>query len=43
VDGDIADAGTAERVVEQALVNNAGILIGKAFADYTTGTSVQSE
>ena len=44
VDGDIADAGTAERVVEQALdrfgridtlINNAGIFIGKAFTDYT--------
>jgi NAD(P)-dependent dehydrogenase (short-subunit alcohol dehydrogenase family) len=44
VNGDIADAGTAERVVEQALVrfgrvdtliNNAGIFIGKAFTDDT--------
>src|SRR5206468_4521133 len=44
VDGDIADADTAERVVEQALdrfgridtlINNAGIYIGKAFTDYT--------
>ena len=44
VDGDIADADTAERVVEQALdrfgrvdtlINNAGIFIGKAFTDYT--------
>jgi NAD(P)-dependent dehydrogenase (short-subunit alcohol dehydrogenase family) len=44
VDGDIADADTAERVVEQALdrfgrvdtlINNAGIFIGKAFSDYT--------
>jgi NAD(P)-dependent dehydrogenase (short-subunit alcohol dehydrogenase family) len=43
VDGDIADAGTAERAVEQALerfgrvdtlINNAGIFIGKAFTDY---------
>jgi NAD(P)-dependent dehydrogenase (short-subunit alcohol dehydrogenase family) len=43
VNGDIADADTAERVVEQALdrfgridtlINNAGIFIGKAFADY---------
>jgi len=44
VAGDIADADTAERVVEQALdrfgrvdtlINNAGIFIGKAFTDYT--------
>lgn len=44
VAGDVADAGTAERVVEQALdrfgrvdtlINNAGIFIGKAFTDYT--------
>jgi NAD(P)-dependent dehydrogenase (short-subunit alcohol dehydrogenase family) len=44
VNGDIADAGTAERVVETALdrfgridtlINNAGIFIGKAFTDYT--------
>jgi NAD(P)-dependent dehydrogenase (short-subunit alcohol dehydrogenase family) len=44
VGGDIADADTAERVVEQALdrfgrvdtlINNAGIFIGKAFTDYT--------
>jgi NAD(P)-dependent dehydrogenase (short-subunit alcohol dehydrogenase family) len=44
VNGDIADAGTAERVVEQALdrfgrvdtlINNAGIFIGKAFTDHT--------
>lgn len=44
VSGDIADADTAERVVEQALdrfgrvdtlVNNAGVFIGKAFTDYT--------
>ena len=44
VNGDIADADTAERVVEQALdrfgrvdtlINNAGIFIGKAFTDYT--------
>ena len=44
VQGDIADAGTAERVVELALdrfgridslINNAGIFIGKPFADYT--------
>jgi NAD(P)-dependent dehydrogenase (short-subunit alcohol dehydrogenase family) len=42
--GDIADPGTAERVVDQALdrfgrvdtlINNAGIFIGKAFTDYT--------
>ena len=52
VAGDIADAGTAERVVEQALdrfgrvdtlINNAGIFIGKAFTDYTLGrTSTRS-
>jgi NAD(P)-dependent dehydrogenase (short-subunit alcohol dehydrogenase family) len=44
VPGDIAEADTAERVVEQALdrfgrvdtlINNAGIFIGKAFTDYT--------
>jgi NAD(P)-dependent dehydrogenase (short-subunit alcohol dehydrogenase family) len=44
VDGDIADADTSRRVVEQALnrfgridslINNAGIAIGKAFTDYT--------
>jgi NAD(P)-dependent dehydrogenase (short-subunit alcohol dehydrogenase family) len=44
VQGDIADAGTAERVVERALdrfgridslINNAGIFIGKPFSDYT--------
>ena len=44
VNGDIADAGTAERVVEQALdrfgrvdtlINNAGTFIGKPFTDYT--------
>jgi NAD(P)-dependent dehydrogenase (short-subunit alcohol dehydrogenase family) len=44
VQGDIADADTAERVVEQALdrfgridslINNAGIFIGKPFTDYT--------
>jgi NAD(P)-dependent dehydrogenase (short-subunit alcohol dehydrogenase family) len=44
VTGDIADAGTAERVVDQALdrfgrvdtlINNAGIFIGKPFTDYT--------
>ena len=44
VRGDIADAETAQRVVEQALdrfgridslVNNAGIFIGKPFTDYT--------
>ena len=42
--GDIAEAETAERVVEQALdrfgridtlINNAGIFIGKPFTDYT--------
>jgi NAD(P)-dependent dehydrogenase (short-subunit alcohol dehydrogenase family) len=44
VEGDIAEAETAQRVVQQALdrfgridslVNNAGIYIGKAFTDYT--------
>ena len=44
VQGDIAEAETAQRVVEQALdrfgridslVNNAGIFIGKPFTDYT--------
>jgi len=44
VRGDIADAGTAQSVVEQAvdrfgridcLINNAGIFIGKSFTDYT--------
>jgi NAD(P)-dependent dehydrogenase (short-subunit alcohol dehydrogenase family) len=44
VQGDIADADTAERVVQEALtrfgridtlVNNAGIYIGKPFTDYT--------
>ncbi len=44
VPGDIAEAGTAQRVVEQALdrfgridslVNNAGIFIGKPFTEYT--------
>ncbi|HEY6889460.1 MAG TPA: SDR family oxidoreductase [Solirubrobacter sp.] len=44
VPGDIADAATAERVVELALdrfgridslINNAGIFIGKPFTDYT--------
>lgn len=44
VHGDIAEAETAERVVEQALdrfgridslINNAGIFIGKPFTDYT--------
>jgi len=44
VQGDIADADTARRVVQQALdrfgrvdtlVNNAGIYIGKPFTDYT--------
>jgi NAD(P)-dependent dehydrogenase (short-subunit alcohol dehydrogenase family) len=44
VQGDITDAGTAERVVERALdrfgridslINNAGIFIGKPFTDYT--------
>jgi NAD(P)-dependent dehydrogenase (short-subunit alcohol dehydrogenase family) len=43
VNGDIADADTAERVVEQALdrfgrvdtlINNAGVFIGKSFTDY---------
>jgi NAD(P)-dependent dehydrogenase (short-subunit alcohol dehydrogenase family) len=44
VEGDITDAKTARRVVEQALdrfgridslINNAGIFIGKPFTDYT--------
>jgi NAD(P)-dependent dehydrogenase (short-subunit alcohol dehydrogenase family) len=44
VQGDIAEAETAQRVVEQALgrfgridslINNAGIFIGKPFTDYT--------
>ena len=44
VQGDITEAGTAQRVVEQALerfgridslVNNAGVYIGKPFTDYT--------
>jgi NAD(P)-dependent dehydrogenase (short-subunit alcohol dehydrogenase family) len=44
VQGDIAEAETAERVVDQALerfgridslINNAGIFIGKPFTDYT--------
>ena len=44
VSGDIAEAETAERVVEQALdrfgridtlINNAGLFIGKPFTDYT--------
>ena len=44
VQGDITDADTAQRVVEQALdqfgridtlINNAGIFIGKPFTDYT--------
>src|SRR5690349_21248315 len=44
VNGDIADADTAERVLETALdrfgrvdtlINNAGIFIGKPFTDYT--------
>ena len=44
VQGDISEAETAERVVEQALdrfgridslINNAGIFIGKPFTDYT--------
>ena len=44
VHGDIAEAATAERVVERALdrfgridslINNAGIFIGKPFTDYT--------
>ena len=44
VQGDITDADTARRVVEQALdrfgridtlINNAGVYIGKAFTDYT--------
>jgi NAD(P)-dependent dehydrogenase (short-subunit alcohol dehydrogenase family) len=44
VAGDIADPGTAQRVVDEAitrfgridtLINNAGIYIGKSFTDYT--------
>jgi NAD(P)-dependent dehydrogenase (short-subunit alcohol dehydrogenase family) len=44
VPGDITDAGTAQRVVDQALarfgridslINNAGVYIGKPFTDYT--------
>ena len=44
VPGDIAEAATAQRVVEQALdrfgridtlINNAGVFIGKPFTDYT--------
>jgi NAD(P)-dependent dehydrogenase (short-subunit alcohol dehydrogenase family) len=44
VEGDIAEPGTAHRVVEEtmdrfgridSLINNAGIAIGKAFTDYT--------
>jgi len=44
VPGDIAEAGTAERVVEQALdrfgridtlINTAGLFVGKPFTDYT--------
>jgi NAD(P)-dependent dehydrogenase (short-subunit alcohol dehydrogenase family) len=45
VRGDVAEAGTAERVVEEAvrrfgrvdtLVNNAGVFIGKRFTEYTS-------
>jgi NAD(P)-dependent dehydrogenase (short-subunit alcohol dehydrogenase family) len=45
VEGDITDADTSRRVVEQALerfgridslINNAGVYIGKPFTDYTT-------
>jgi NAD(P)-dependent dehydrogenase (short-subunit alcohol dehydrogenase family) len=44
VEGDIADPGTAQRIVDAAierfgridtLINNAGIYIGKPFTDYT--------
>lgn len=44
VQGDIAEADTAQRIVEQALdrfgridtlINNAGVFIGKPFSDYT--------
>lgn len=46
VEGDIAEPGTAERLVAEALdrfgridslINNAGIFIGKPFTDYTPG------
>lgn len=45
VDGDIGEASTAARIVEtalsrfhslDALVNNAGVFVGKAFTDYTS-------
>jgi NAD(P)-dependent dehydrogenase (short-subunit alcohol dehydrogenase family) len=45
VDGDIGEEGTAARIVEtalsrfhslDALVNNAGVFVGKAFTDYTS-------
>jgi NAD(P)-dependent dehydrogenase (short-subunit alcohol dehydrogenase family) len=50
VPGDIADAGTAQRVVEEALerfgrldtlINNAGVFIGKPFTDYTAADYAQ--
>jgi len=50
VQGDIADATTARRVIEAAverfgrvdtLVNNAGVFIAKPFTDYTEDDSVQ--
>ena len=51
VQGDITEADTAHRVVEQALerfgridslINNAGIFIGKPFTDYTPTTMRRS-
>jgi NADP-dependent 3-hydroxy acid dehydrogenase YdfG len=51
VDGDIGEAATAARIVEtalsrfhslDALVNNAGVFVGKAFTDYRARTFVES-